>query len=140
MAYDHFLGFGLGLRPPHFEHILAERPDVDWFEIISENFMVGGGKPKHYLHAIREHYPIVMHGVSLSIGSSDPLDLGYLKKLRTLAVEVEPAWISDHLCWTGIHGINSHDLLPLPYNEESLKHVAELVEIVQDFLGRQILL
>jgi hypothetical protein len=137
---EHFMGFGLGLRPPHFDYILNQRPDVGWFEIISENFMVGGGKPKYFLQRIREHYPIVMHGVSLSIGSTDPLDIEYLKKLRTLAAEVEPAWISDHLCWTGIHGINSHDLLPLPYNEESLKHVIDRVSQVQDFMGRQILL
>lgn len=137
---EHFLGFGLGLRPPHFDHILEHRPAVDWFEIISENFMVGGGKPRHYLQQIREHYPVVMHGVSLSIGSSDPLDMEYLKKLRTLAADIEPAWISDHLCWTGINGINSHDLLPLPYHEESLKHVTERVQQVQEFLGRQILL
>ncbi|HEY7985562.1 MAG TPA: DUF692 domain-containing protein, partial [Methylophilaceae bacterium] len=134
------MGFGLGLRTPHFDHILKHRPDIGWFEIISENFMVGGGKPKYYLQRIREHYPIVMHGVSLSIGSTDPLDIEYLKKLRTLAAEVEPAWISDHLCWTGINGINSHDLLPLPYHGESLKHVIDRVSQVQDFLGRQILL
>ena len=140
MSSAHFMGFGLGLRTQHFDTVLDERPAVDWFEIISENFMVGGGKPKHYLHSIREHYPIVMHGVSLSIGSSDELNLEYLKKLRTLAAEVEPAWISDHLCWTGINGINSHDLLPIPYHQDSLQHVIERVQQVQDFLGRQILL
>lgn len=141
MSTKKYLGFGLGLRTSHFDHILETRPtSVDWFEIISENFMVGGGKPKHYLHRIREHYPIVMHGVSLSIGSSDPLNIDYLKRLRTLAAEVEPEWVSDHLCWTGIHHVNSHDLLPLPYTEESLEHVADRVRQVQDFLGRRILL
>jgi len=140
MPTKKYLGFGLGLRTPHFEHILAERPAVDWFEIISENFMVGGGKPKYYLHAIREHYPIIMHGVSLSIGSTDPLDMDYLKRLRTLAAEIEPEWVSDHLCWTGVRNVNSHDLLPLPYTEESLEHVVSRVRQVQDFLGRQILL
>lgn len=140
MPTKKYLGFGLGLRTPHFDHILAERPAVDWFEIISENFMVGGGKPKYYLHAIREHYPIVMHGVSLSIGSTDPLDMDYLKRLRTLAAEIEPEWISDHLCWTGVRNVNSHDLLPLPYTEESLEHVVSRVRQVQDFLGRRILL
>jgi uncharacterized protein (UPF0276 family) len=135
-----FLGFGLGLRSAHYEEVLARLPPVDWFEIISENFMVGGGKPKHYLHRVREHYPLVMHGVSLSIGSTDPLDSDYLRTLRTLAAEVEPEWISDHLCWTGVGGTNSHDLLPLPYNEQALRHVVERVTRVQDFLGRRILL
>ena len=135
-----FLGFGLGLRTVHFQHVLDHLPKVDWFEVISENFMVAGGKPKHYLHAIREHYPIVMHGVSMSIGSTDPLDMDYLKKLKTLTAEVQPEWISDHICWTSIHGQNSHDLLPLPYTEETIVHVAERVKQVQDFLGRQMLL
>lgn len=135
-----FLGFGLGLRTVHFQHVLDNLPKVDWFEVISENFMVAGGKPKHYLHAIREHYPIVMHGVSMSIGSTDPLDMDYLKKLKTLAAEVQPEWISDHICWTSIHGQNSHDLLPLPYTEETIAHVVERVKQVQDFLGRQMLL
>ncbi len=137
---EHDLGFGLGLRIDHFHHVLEHRPPVDWFEIISENFMVPGGKPKYYLHAIREHYPMVMHGVSLSIGSTDPLDRDYLKALRTLIHEVEPAWVSDHLCWTGVNGVNSHDLLPLPYTEAAVAHVAERVRQVQDFLGRRILL
>ena len=135
-----FLGFGLGLRTAHFEHIIQNRPNVDWFEIISENFMVAGGKPKYYLQAIREQYPIVMHGVSLSIGSTEPLDMNYLRALKTLANEVQPSWISDHICWTGVHGVNSHDLLPLPYTEETISHVVERIKIVQDFLGRQILL
>jgi uncharacterized protein (UPF0276 family) len=135
-----FLGFGLGLRIDHFHHILEHRPPVDWFEIISENFMVAGGKPKYYLHAIREHYPMVMHGVSLSIGGTDPLDMEYLRRLKTLANEVQPEWISDHLCWTSVHGINSHDLIPLPYTEEAAAHVADRISQVQDFLGRQMLI
>ena len=135
-----FLGFGLGLRTQHFQHVLDSRPDIDWFEIISENFMVAGGKPKYFLHAIREHYPMVMHGVSLSIGSTDPLDTDYLRALRTLAGEVQPEWISDHLCWTGVHGFNSHDLLPLPYTEQTIRHVCERINQIQDFLGRQILI
>jgi uncharacterized protein (UPF0276 family) len=102
--------------------------------------MVGGGKPKYYLHAIREHYPMVMHGVSLTIGSTDPLDWAYLRRLRDLAREVEPRWISDHLCWTSVHGLNSHDLLPLPYTEEAVRHVADRVARVQEYLGRRILL
>jgi uncharacterized protein (UPF0276 family) len=135
-----WLGFGLGLRPAHYETILNESPAVDWFEIISENYLVPGGKPLHYLDRIRERYPLVMHGVSLSIGATDPLDREYLKQLRALAARIEPRWISDHLCWTGAHGLNAHDLLPLPYTEEALKHVAARVGQVQDFLGRRILL
>lgn len=135
-----FLGFGLGLRPKHYEEILATRPRVDWFEIISENYMVGGGKPLHYLDRIRERYPVVMHGVSLSIGSTDPIDGNYLAQLKALATRVEPAWISDHLCWTGVAGRNLHDLMPLPYTEEAVRHVAARVRRVQDVLGRRILL
>ncbi|ACA88318.1 MNIO family bufferin maturase [Shewanella woodyi] len=135
-----FLGFGLGLRTNHFDHVLTNRPDIDWFEVLSENYMVAGGKPRYYLEAIAEQYPIVMHGVSMSIGSTDPLDREYLTALKKLANDVQPQWISDHICWTSIHGVNSHDLLPLPYTEETIKHVAERVRQVQDFLGRRILL
>ena len=135
-----FLGFGLGLRTPHFEHVLQHQPDIDWFEILSENYMVAGGKPRYYLEAIAEQYPLVMHGVSMSIGSTDPLDMDYLKALKKLANDVQPKWISDHICWTSIHGQNSHDLLPLPYTMETVEHVAERVKQVQDFLGRRILL
>ena len=135
-----FLGFGLGLRPDHYLEVLESRPAVDWFEIISENYLVDGGKPLHYLDRVREHYPMVMHGVSLSIGGTDPLDLEYLAGLKRLAARVEPAWVSDHLCWTGIDGRNLHDLLPLPYTEEAVAHVADRVGRVQDFLGRRILL
>ena len=135
-----FLGFGLGLRPEHYTAVLEDRPDVDWFEIVSENYLVDGGKPLYFLDRIREHYPMVMHGVSLSIGGSDPLDSDYLAALKRLALRVEPDWISDHLCWTGIDGRNLHDLLPLPYTEEAIAHVAGRVGRVQDCLGRQILL
>ncbi len=134
------LGFGLGLRTPHYEDILANRPAVDWFEIISENYMVEGGKPLHFLDRIRADYPMVMHGVSLSVGSTAPLDQAYLQRLKRLADRVEPAWISDHLCWTGVAGRNMHDLLPLPYTEEAIGHVADRLRQVQDYLGRQILL
>jgi len=135
-----FLGFGLGLRTEHYNQILDTKPKVDWFEALSENYMIPGGKPLDYLDKIRANYPVVMHGVSLSIGSTAPLDKNYLHDLKKLADRVEPKWISDHLCWTGVHGQNIHDLLPLPYTEEAAKHVAERVKIVQDFLGRQILI
>jgi len=134
------LGFGLGLRVDHYETILNSAPAVDWFEIISENYLVPGGKPLHYLDRIRERYPLVMHGVSMSIGSTDPLNRDYLKQLKALAARIEPAWISDHLCWTGVHGTNLHDLLPLPYTEETIDHVAARIREVQDFLGRQMLI
>ena len=132
------LGFGLGLRATHYQAILDMQPEIDFFEIISENYMVPGGKPLYFLEKIRAHYPLVMHGVSLSIGSMDPLDQNYLKKLKTLADDFDVAWISDHLCWTGIHRINSHDLLPLPYTEEALAHVVTRIKQVQDYLGRRI--
>ena len=134
------LGFGLGLRTDHYEEILAGQTGVDWFELLSENYLVPGGKPLHYLDRIRADYPVVMHGVSLSIGSSDPLDMHYLRALKALAERVSPHWISDHLCWTGVSGTNTHDLLPLPYTEEALAQVVRKVEAVQDYLGRRILL
>jgi uncharacterized protein len=134
------LGFGLGLRTQHFDAVLNTEPDIDWFEVLSENYMVAGGKPRYYLKEIGERYPLVMHGVSLSIGSTDPLNMDYLKALKQLANDVQPQWISDHICWTSIHGVNSHDLLPLPYTEETVKHVAQRIKIVQDFLGRRILM
>jgi uncharacterized protein (UPF0276 family) len=135
-----YLGFGLGLRPAHYETILNESPAVDWFEIISENYLIPGGKPIHYLERIRARYPLVMHGVSLSIGSLDPLDREYLRQLKALADRIEPAWLSDHLCWTGVGGVNTHDLLPLPYTEEAINHVVARLSEVQDFLGRRILI
>lgn len=134
------LGFGLGLRTQHFDAVLNTEPDIDWFEVLSENYMVAGGKPRYYLKEIAERYPLVMHGVSLSIGSTDPLNMDYLKALKQLANDVQPQWISDHICWTSIHGVNSHDLLPLPYTEETVKHVAQRIKTVQDFLGRRILM
>jgi len=133
-------GFGLGLRPRHYEAILKSQPRVDWFEALSENYMVPGGQPLHFLDRIRERYPVMLHGVSLSIGSTDPLNRDYLKELKALAQRVEPEWISDHLCWTGVAGRNLHDLMPLPYTEEALQHVAQRVRVVQDVLGRRILL
>lgn len=134
------LGFGIGLRTVHFNHILSTWPEVDWFEVISENFMDSAGRPRSVLDRIAERYPIVMHGVSLSIGSTDPLNREYLEKLKQLADEVQPRWVSDHLCWTGVLGRNTHDLLPLPLTEESLAHVAERVKIVQEILERPLIL
>ena len=135
-----FLGFGLGLRTEYYDIVLQQQPNVDWFEILSENYMVDGGKPLYYLDAIRERYPMVMHGVSLSIGGTDPLNRRYLAQLKDLAQRVQPCWISDHLCWTGQGGHNLHDLMPLPYNDEAVRHVANRVKEVQDFLQRRILL
>jgi uncharacterized protein (UPF0276 family) len=134
------LGLGLGLRHPHFQHILKHQPQVDWFEIISENFMYSQGKPRHILRQIAELYPIVMHGVSLSIGSTDNLNFEYLSLLKDLANEIKPAWISDHLCWTGVVGVNTHDLLPLPLNESTLAHVAARIRRIQDYLNRPLII
>ena len=139
LGYEN-LGLGIGLRTIHFDHILKQQPAVDWFEVISENFMDSQGRPRYVLDQIAERYPIVMHGVSLSIGSTEPLDWEYLRKLKQLALAVKARWVSDHICWTGIAGINTHDLLPLPYNEGSLRHVIDRVRIVQDFLERPLVL
>ncbi len=134
------LGFGVGLRTVHFGHLLKHFPPVDWFEIISENFMDSQGRPRHVLRQLAGRYPIVMHGVSLSIGSTSPLDFQYLERLKKLADETRAVWVSDHLCWTGVAGLNTHDLLPLPYNGETLAHVIERIRIVQEFLERPLIL
>ncbi len=139
------LGFGVGLRRPHYARVLDQHPSdharpVDWFVVIAEIFMVEGGRPLEVLEGVRAQYPIVMHGVSLSIGSSDPLNRDYLGALRTLARRVEPARVSDHLCWTGVGGRNLHDLLPLPYTEETVRHVAGRIREVQDILERTVLI
>lgn len=136
------LGHGIGLRTEHYADVLASSPDerpCDWFEVISDNFMVPGGNPRRVLRAVRERWPVVLHGVSLSLGSVDPLDARYLDDLAALAAEIEPALISDHLCWGSHGGKYAHDLLPLPFNEEALTHVAERVLRVQDRLKRRIL-
>jgi uncharacterized protein len=137
------LGFGLGLRTDHYSDVFAKHEAarrIDWFEAISENFMVDGGQPLHFLGQIRRDYPLVLHGVSMSIGSADALDQNYIKRLRMLADRFEPAWISDHLCWTGVHGVNMHDLLPLPYTEEALDHVAQRIAQVQEAIGRRLVI
>jgi uncharacterized protein (UPF0276 family) len=137
---DRAQGFGLGLRPVYYPEILASPQPVDWFEIISENFMVPGGRPLAMLDRIRADYPLRMHGVSLSLASIDPLDLDYLRALKKLIARVEPELVSDHLAWTGAHGLNLHDLLPTPLTREALDHCVERAERVQDFLGRRIAL
>jgi uncharacterized protein len=134
------LGFGVGLRSPHVGHVLRHTPPVGFFEVISENYLDSAGRRRRDLAEIAERYPVVLHGISLSIGSTDPLDFGYLARLRALADSVRAALVSDHVCWTGVLGRNTHDLLPLPFTEEALAHVAERVRIVQEFLGRRLLL
>jgi uncharacterized protein (UPF0276 family) len=131
-----YLGFGLGLRPQHYSDILEGDPEVDWFEVISENYMVPGGQPLRFLDRIRARYPIVMHGVSLSIASTTPFDPSYLQQLKALAERTEPVFVSDHLAWTGVHGVNLHDLLPFPYTREALDHVVARIQHVQDYLKR----
>lgn len=135
-----FLGHGLGLRREHYTAILAGEAAGDWLEAISENYMAVGGRARKILRAVRERYPMTLHGVSLGIGGTDPIDEGYLDALKALAAEVEPAWVSDHLCWTGVGGHTSHDLLPLPYTEESLANVVSRVAHVQERLGRVLVL
>lgn len=134
------LGLGLGLRTTHFNHILEKWPAVDWFEIMSENFMDTEGRPLYILDQIAERYPIVMHGVSMSIGSTDPIDFEYLTKLKALAQRVNAVWMGDHVCWTGVAGRNGHDLYPIPYNDKTLEFLVERIRIVQDFLERPLIL
>ena len=134
------LGFGVGLRSAHYEHLLAHWPAVDWFEVVSENFMDSRGRPRHVLDEIAARYPVVAHGVSLSIGSADPLDRDYLARLKRFVDDLEPVWVSDHVCWTGVAGLNTHELVPIPFTEQSLAHVVERVRIVQDALERPLVL
>lgn len=134
------LGLGLGLRSKHIPYLLQNDPIVDWFEVISENYMDNHGFQRYALDQIAERVPLVMHGVSLSIGSTSPLNLEYLQKLKNLAAQLQPAWVSDHLCWTGINHVNTHDLLPIALTEESLEHVINRVKQVQDFLERPLIL
>lgn len=132
-------GCGVGLRREHFDVVLQNKPAVPWFEVISENFMLPGGRPRHALERVRRDYPVALHGVSLSLGSAEPVQADYLSRLRALADRVEPAIVSDHLCWTSLGGRNSHDLLPLPFSTEAVRIVARKIRRVQDSLGRRIL-
>lgn len=134
------LGFGVGLRSVHYDYILEHFPPVDWFEVISENYLSRGGYSWYALEKIREKYRVVTHGVSLSIGSTDPLNFTYLERLKQLANTMDTPWVSDHICWTGVNGRNTHDLLPILYTEETLKHVVNRIRTVQDFLERRIAL
>jgi hypothetical protein len=134
------LGYGVRLRAEHYEHVLDERPAVDWFEALTENYLDTGGRPLHVLEQVRRDHPVVLHGVALSIGGTDPLDRAYLASLRGLIDRIAPALVTDHLCWTGVDGRSLHDLLPLPYTEATLHHVATRVRRVQDALGRRIAL
>ncbi len=134
------LGVGVGLRTTHYAHLLSQTPAIDWFEIISENYMQTAGRPLHVLDSIGARYPLVMHGVSLSIGSTDRLDREYLRELVALRDRCHAPWVSDHLCWTGVAGTNAHDLLPMPYTREALRHVVARVKTVQDALGAPLFL
>jgi uncharacterized protein len=135
-----FLGFGLGLRTEHYNEILESLPAIDWFEVITENYLVPGGKPLDFLHRIREHYPMVMHGVSMSVGSTDPIDWNYVDDVKTLADDLDVPWFSDHLCWTGVDHRNLHDLMPLPYHDDTVRHVAGRIARIQDHVGRPMLI
>lgn len=132
--------FGLGLRPEHYTEFLATKQNVDWLEILSDNYLVPGGKPLHYLDCIRADYPLAMHGVALNIGSTDALDIEYIDAIKKLADRIEPVLISDHLCWTGVDNKRLHDLLPLPYTQEAVAHVAQRILRVQERLGRKLVI
>lgn len=134
------LGIGIGLRTVHFGEILGGSPEIDWFEVLSENFMDTGGRPLHILDRVVERWPVALHGVSLSIGSTDPLNLDYLGRLKALAARTRAHWVSDHLCWTGVLGRNTHDLLPMPYTDEALRHTVKRVRAVQDILERPLVI
>ena len=134
------LGVGVGLRTTHYAHVLEHEPDVAWFEVISENYMQTAGRPRFVLDRVAARYPVTMHGVSLSIGSTDPIDFGYLRELRALRDAIGARWVTDHLCWTGVAGKNTHDLMPMPYTDEAVRHVARRVREVQDFLAAPIAL
>ena len=132
-------GFGLKLRHEHYQEILTNPPQLDWFEILSEDYLNVGGNNRYYLEQISQHFPIAMHGVSFSLGGCDPLDLNYLMGIKQLARDINAVHISDHLCWTTHNQLNSHDLLPMPYTAEAVQHIAKRICQTQDFLGQAIL-
>lgn len=134
------LGLGIALRTVHYPHILEHWPAVDWFEIITENYTHSQGRPLYILDQIAERYPIVMHGVSMSVGSTDPIDYGFLARIKALAERVNARWVGDHVCWTGVAGVNTHDLLPIPLNEQTLRHVVGRVREIQDYIERPLVL
>jgi uncharacterized protein (UPF0276 family) len=134
------LGLGVGLRAAHYAYLETHEPDVDWFEVIPENVMDSGGRPRHVVERIAARYPVVLHGVSLSIGSADPLDTDYLARVKRFAEDVGAVWVSDHVCWTAALGVNTHELVPLPFTEESLAHVVERIRRAQDALERPLVL
>lgn len=134
------VGAGIGLRANHYQYILENLPNVAWFEALTENYIGDKAVPLSHLLAIREHYPLTLHGVSLSIGSTDPLNQQYLKQLKSLIDIVEPAWVSDHLCWTSVGGRYVPDLLPLPHHQAVIQHVTARILAVQDFLQQRILI
>lgn len=140
MPTNKLQGIGVGLRACHYPFIETERPTVAWFEVLSDNYFEAGGSHLFHLERIRAHYPMTLHGVGLSIGSTDPLDLAYLAQLKTLMQQIEPLLISDHLCWTALDGQYFHELLPLPYTEEAVQHVAQRILRVQEYLGQQIMI
>lgn len=134
------LGYGVGLRSAHFDYLLEHWPPVDWLEVISENFMDSRGRPRYVLDQLAARYPVVTHGVSLSIGSSDPLDRDYLARLKRFVDELDPVWVSDHVCWTGVAGRNTHELVPIPFTEQALAHVVARIRVVQEVLERPLVL
>ena len=134
------LGFGVGLRSAHADHVLAHRPPVDWFEVLTENVMDSRGRARHVVGEVAIRYPVVAHGVSLSIGGTDPLDRDYLVRLKRFAGEIGAVWVSDHVCWTGVAGLSTHELVPIPYTEESLRHVVARIRVVQDVIERPLVL
>lgn len=133
-------GCGIGLRIEHFDEIDEQKPDIPWFEILSDNYLIEGTTQRDYLYKFREKYPITFHGVGMSIGSTEPLKMDFLKSLKRLKDDVQPAWISDHLCWTSAHGVVTHDLIPLPYTQTVVDHIVDRISQVQDFLGEQIVI
>src|SRR4029079_5150519 len=134
------LGFGVGLRTVHYEHILREQPRLGWFEVLSDNYIHNKGRPLAFLDQIADRYPVALHGVGLSIGSTDLLNLDYLAQLKALRDRVDAHWVSDHICWTGVNGRYGHDLYPIPFTEEALRHVARCVRQVQDYLEAPLVL